>query len=189
MTQGDPTEPNIAEPLCWLDFEHGGRNALAGDVANFLWYLLAMGGWLVPAYQPSTYERTLCMPVPPVTMPAIDRLRVTTRYVEIDYTWRVGAGRSAALSTLLRRLGDDLGTAVAPGGDVAARLRPFLALRILSVIPLGQMTGPDAAACLAKLAELSSPALNLPDWCATTAAGIPETGSHVVANKQACLRP
>jgi len=29
--------------MCWLDFEHAGRNALAGDVANFLWYLLGMG--------------------------------------------------------------------------------------------------------------------------------------------------
>jgi ADP-ribose pyrophosphatase YjhB (NUDIX family) len=62
ITQGDPTEPNIAEPLCWLDFEHAGRNALASDVANFLWYLLAMGGWLVAAYQPSTYERTRSEP-------------------------------------------------------------------------------------------------------------------------------
>jgi hypothetical protein len=24
ITQGDPTEPNIAEPLCWLDFRTGG---------------------------------------------------------------------------------------------------------------------------------------------------------------------
>lgn len=52
ITQGDVTEPNIADPLCWLDFEHAGRNVLAADTANFLWHLLGMGGWLVPAYQP-----------------------------------------------------------------------------------------------------------------------------------------
>jgi hypothetical protein len=28
ITQGDVTEPNIAGPLCWLDFEHAGRNTL-----------------------------------------------------------------------------------------------------------------------------------------------------------------
>jgi hypothetical protein len=30
VTQGDPTEPNIAVPRIWLDFEHAGRNTLAG---------------------------------------------------------------------------------------------------------------------------------------------------------------
>jgi hypothetical protein len=64
ISQGDPTEPNITEPLYWLDFEHAGRNALAADLANFLWYLLGMGGWLVPAYQPHVYQRTLRTPFP-----------------------------------------------------------------------------------------------------------------------------
>ncbi|HVB43262.1 MAG TPA: hypothetical protein VNF47_11225 [Streptosporangiaceae bacterium] len=167
ITQGDVTEPNICQPLCWLDFEHAGRNALASDTANFLWYLLGMGGWLVPAYQPGVYARTLRAPVPPIATPVIGHLRVTTRSVEIISTWQTGAGRHAALSTLLHRLAGDLGTALAPGGDVTARLRPFLALRILGVISLRQMSGPHAIACLAKLAELSNPAWNLTGWCAT----------------------
>jgi hypothetical protein len=166
ITQGDATEPNITEPLCWLDFEYAGRNALASDVANFLWYLLAMGGWLVPTYQASVYERTLCTPIPPLATPTVDYLRVTTRRVEIDYTWRVGIGRRTALTTLLRRLTSDLGMAIATDGDLTGRLRPFLTLRILGVIPLGQMSGPQAVLCLAKLAELSSPGVALPDWCA-----------------------
>jgi len=90
-------------------------DALAGDVANFLWYLLGMGGWLVPAYRAEVYARTLRTPVPPAAVPVIDQPRVTTRYVEIDYAWRVGAGRHAALAALLRRLAGDLGTALAPG--------------------------------------------------------------------------
>ena len=48
ITQGDVTEPNIAQPLCWLDFEHAGRNALAGDAANFLSHLLGMGACMTP---------------------------------------------------------------------------------------------------------------------------------------------
>jgi hypothetical protein len=174
ITQGDVTEPNITEPLCWLDFEHAGRNALAGDAANFLWYLLGMGGWLVPAYQPAVYARTLRTPVPPAAAPVIDHLRATARYIEIDYTWRVGAGRHAALTALLRRLGGDLGSVLAPAGDAAAALRPFLIARILGVIPLRQLSGPHAIACLAKLAELSSPVLTLPGWCAAVPAAPPE---------------
>jgi hypothetical protein len=173
ITQGDVTEPNIADPLCWLDFEHAGRNVLAADTANFLWYLLGMGGWLVPAYQAGVYERTLRAPVPPVATPVINCLCVTTRYIEIDYTWQAGAGRRAALAALLHRLARDLGTALAPGQDAAASLRPFLAIRILGVIPLRQMSGPHAVACLAKLAELSHPAWNLPSWCATVPAAAP----------------
>jgi hypothetical protein len=166
ITQGDVTEPNITEPLCWLDFEHAGRNVLAGDAANLLWYLLGMGGWLVPAYEPDVYGRTLRTPIPPATAPAVDHLRATVRYIEIDYTWRLGVGRHAALTALLRRLGGDLGTTLAPGGDVAVALRPFLIARILGVIPLGRMSGPHAIACLAKVAELVSPTFTLPGWCA-----------------------
>ncbi|HUY47270.1 MAG TPA: NUDIX domain-containing protein, partial [Streptosporangiaceae bacterium] len=129
----------MRKKLCWLDFEHAGRNALAGDIANFLWYLLGMGGWLVPAYQAEVYARTLCMPVPPAAVPVIDHLRVTTRHVEIDYTWRVGAGRHAALAALLHRLAGDLGAVLAPAGDMAAALRPFLVVRVLGVIPLRQL--------------------------------------------------
>jgi len=172
ITQGDATEPNIGEPTCWLDFEHAGRNALAGDVANLLWYLLGMGGWLVPVYQPEVYRRTLRAPMCPIATPVVDQLSVTARRVEIDYTWRVGAGRHAALTALLNRLTRDLGAAVAPSGDIMAVLRPFLIMRVLGVIPLGQMSGPHAMACLAKIAELASPALNLSDWSAAVPAGI-----------------
>lgn len=173
ITQGDVTEPNITQPLCWLDFEHAGRNALASDIANFMWYLLGMGGWLVPTYQPDVYKRTLRAPVPPLAIPVIDHLRLTARYIEIDCTWHVGAGRHAALATLLDRLARDLGTALAPSGDVADSLRPFLAVRILGVISLRQMSGPHALACLAKLAELSHPAWSLPGWCNTVPAASP----------------
>jgi hypothetical protein len=84
------------------------------------------------------------------------------------------------------RLAGDLGTAIAPGGDAAAILRAFLAPRILGAIPLGQMSDPDAAACLAKLAVLSSPAPSLHDGCATTH---PAPLKQAVANPPACLRP
>jgi hypothetical protein len=173
ITQGDVTEPNIAAPVCWLDFEHAGRNALASDAATFLWYLLGMGGWLVPAYQPNVYKRTLRNPIRPATSPLVGQVSVTRRRVEISYSWRAGAGRQAALATLLHRLGSELGTVLAPSGDAAAILRPFLAVRILGVIRLAQMSGLHALACLAKLAELTHPAWDLGAWCAVAPIAFP----------------
>ncbi|MDQ2874206.1 MAG: NUDIX domain-containing protein, partial [Actinomycetota bacterium] len=180
LSQGDVTEPNIGEPLCWLDFEHAGRNALAGDAANLLWYLLGMGGWLVPAYQPATYARTLRYPVPPAAGPAVDRLALHAGRIELDYTWSAGPGRRTALGTLLGRLRGDLGTAIAPGGDVTAALRPFLAARILGVISLGQMSGPHALLCLAKLAETLHPATTLDDLMHASELSSPVMGSQRV---------
>ncbi|MFI2183861.1 hypothetical protein [Streptomyces sioyaensis] len=46
ITQGDPTEPNIAAGAagaCWLDFEHAGRNTLAGEIANLHVLMLRRG--------------------------------------------------------------------------------------------------------------------------------------------------
>jgi hypothetical protein len=167
ISQGDPTEPNIAEPLCWLDFEHAGRNALAGDLAILIWYLLAMGNWLVPTYQPATYARTLTTPLPPGAEPAIDHLTVSGRHIEINYSWSVGAGRHAAIQALLHRLDRDLGKALNPTGDLLILLRPFLTMRVLGVIPLAQLSGPHAILCVAKLAELTDPDTTLRAWCHT----------------------
>ena len=62
---------------------------------------------------------------------------------------------------------------VSPAGDVAAALRPFLVVRVLGVIPLRQLSGPHAMACLAKITELCCPALTLPGWCAAVPAAPP----------------
>ncbi|MFC0042749.1 hypothetical protein [Actinomadura rayongensis] len=103
LTQGDPTEPNIAfgspKTLCWLDFEHAGRNILAGEIATLLWYLVGMGGWLVPLYRPAVYARTLHRsprPTPPTAQDVT--IASNGRWLRIRCTWPVGAGRAAALA-------------------------------------------------------------------------------------------
>jgi hypothetical protein len=164
ITQGDPTEPNIAVPLCWLDFEHAGRSVLAGDAANLLWYLLGMGGWLVPRYQPDTYARTLRLALPPVTSPALTRADISAerRCADISYTWHVGRGRAAALNRLLAWLDGGLGDAIGESaGRLATLLRPFLVLRILGVIPVASMTRRDCLLGLAKLTEACDPEVTL----------------------------
>ncbi|MEV6982912.1 hypothetical protein AB0M95_16845 [Sphaerisporangium sp. NPDC051017] len=163
ITQGDPTEPNIADPLCWLDYEHAGRNALAGDVAILLWYLLAMGGWLVPTYKPATYAATVTSPRPPLH-PLVTHARIDGDRVDICAQLRAGAGRRAALDALVARLRGDLGAAL--GGDPAQALRAWLVVRILGVLPLTAMSPTDRAVCLLKLAELAD-GRELEDFSAT----------------------
>ncbi|MFD3563437.1 hypothetical protein ACFWVU_27780 [Streptomyces sp. NPDC058686] len=159
ITQGDPTEPNIAtsaDGACWLDFEHAGRNTLPGDIANLLWYLLALGGWLVPTYQSDVYTRTLPLHRPPAAAPAVEHAELSARHRRLDlhYTWPSGSGRRTALTQVLARLATDLGDAAGlPSGRQLEALRPFLALRILGVIPPSLLTTADLLLVLAKLAE------------------------------------
>jgi hypothetical protein len=156
VTQGDPTEPNIAEPLCWLDFECAGRNTLVGEIANLLWYLLAMGGWLVPVYQPDIYARTLRLSLKPETTPRLEQLDISRRHrhIEVHYSWRVGAGRQAALTRLLYWLNSDLADAIGQHPDDLLReIRAFLAMRILGVIPAARLGSSDLVLVMAKLAE------------------------------------
>ncbi|MDH6113963.1 hypothetical protein P3T36_002784 [Kitasatospora sp. MAP12-15] len=160
ITQGDPTEPNIADPLCWLDFEYAGRNTLVGEIANLLWYLLAMGGWLVPTYQPDVYARTLHLHLPPCTTPHLAHVEQSTRHrrLEVHYTWPVGPGREAAITRLTHRIRTDLANAagLSPDGFLA-EIRHFLTMRILGVIPPARLTDSDLLLLLAKLAQAQDP--------------------------------
>jgi hypothetical protein len=160
LTQGDPTEPNIASPLCWFDFEHAGLNTLPGEIANLLWYLLGLGGWLVPRYQPDVYARTLHLAWPPKTTPTMLDIEHAPRTHRIVSTvsWQMGEGRRAALSRLVSWIRGDLGAAA--GLDTEnplPGLRGFLATRILGVIQPQRLGGNDLLLILAKLAESQHP--------------------------------
>ncbi|MEU1486022.1 hypothetical protein [Streptomyces sp. NPDC005752] len=169
LTQGDPTEPNIADPLCWLDFEFAGRNTIAGEAANLLWYLMALGGWLVPRYQPDVYARTLRLALPSYTRPRIDHLELdaTTRHIDIQYTWSTGPGRHAAIAGALHGL-------CGQGGIGMDELRAFFALRILGVIPAARLTGHDLLLVLVKLAESQHPGTELGTFLPTAPALHPD---------------
>lgn len=172
LTQGDPTEPNIAYPRCWLDFEHAGRNTIAGEIANLLWYLIALGGWLVPRYQPDVYARTLRRPYHPVFQPALDHVGRSQRRqrFELSYIWRVGPGRAAAIEQLLARVHDDLGEAA--GLDPAEpmrSLRALLALRILGVIPASRLNPDDVLLLAIKLAQTRMPTATLAEFATVSA--------------------
>lgn len=165
LTQGDPTEPNIADPLCWLDFEFAGRNTVAGEAANLLWYLMALGGWLVPHYQPDVYARTLRLALPPLSRPRIEHLELhrSSRHIDVRYSWNTGPGRTAALTRALDGLCGER-----DGG--LEEIRAFLALRILGVIPPSRLIGHDLLLVLIKLAESQNPHTTLDAFFTTTPA-------------------
>ncbi|MER8000845.1 hypothetical protein [Streptomyces sp. NPDC095613] len=169
LTQGDPTEPNIADPLCWLDFEFAGRNTVAGEVANLLWYLMAQGGWLVPRYQPDVYARTLRLALPPMSRPRIEHLELhqTSRHIDIRYSWNTGPGRGAAITRALDGLRGENGSGL-------EEIHAFLALRILGVIPASLLTGHDLLLVLVKLAESQDPLTTIDTFFTTASA----THSH-----------
>ncbi|MFI5527013.1 hypothetical protein ACIA8O_00495 [Kitasatospora sp. NPDC051853] len=164
LTQGDPTEPNITTAATgpgavWLDFEHAGRNTLPGEIATLLWYLHALGGWLVPLHQRTTYIRTLRLHLPPAAHPTVEHAEVSTRHRHLDlhYTWPTGPGRRAALHRLLARLRTDLGSAAGlPPGRELETLTPFLTARLLGVIPPSLLGDTELLLLLAKLAELQA---------------------------------
>ncbi|MFI8793439.1 hypothetical protein [Streptomyces sp. NPDC055105] len=177
LTQGDPTEPNIADPLCWLDFEFAGRNTAVGEAANLLWYLMALGGWLVPDYQPGVYARTLRLALPPQTRPRIEHLELheSRRYIDVRYSWNTGPARGAAIARALDGLQREDGTTL-------EEIHAFLALRILGVIPAARLTGHDLLLVLIKLAESQDPLTTLDTFFTTTQAPHPNHGersSHV----------
>ncbi|MFC8588760.1 hypothetical protein ACFUGD_30010 [Streptomyces sp. NPDC057217] len=173
LTQGDPTEPNIADPLCWLDFEFAGLNTVAGEAANLLWYLMGLGGWLVPRYQPDVYARTLRLALPPLSGPHIEHLELhrSSRHIDARYSWNTGPGRASALTRALNGLRGENGSGL-------EEIRPFLALRILGVIPPSRLSGHDLLLVLIKLAESQDPTTTLDTLFATTPAPHPAPGER-----------
>ncbi|MFJ2266661.1 hypothetical protein ACIOHO_09810 [Streptomyces sp. NPDC087849] len=173
LTQGDPTEPNIADPLCWLDFEFAGRNTVAGEAANLLWYLMALGGWLVPRYQPDVYARTLRLALPPLTRPHIEHLQLhrSSRHIDVRYFWNTGPGRTAAITRALEGLHWE-------NGSDLEEIRAFLALRLLGVILPTRLTGHDLLLVLIKLAESQDPHTTLDTFFTTTPAPQPHPGER-----------
>ncbi|MGW2654279.1 hypothetical protein ACWC1D_11515 [Streptomyces sp. NPDC001478] len=173
LTQGDPTEPNIADPLCWLDFEFAGRNTVAGEAATLLWYLMALGGWLVPRYQPDVYARTLRLALPPLTRPRIEHLELHRpgRHIDVQYSWNTSSGRAAAITRALDGLRIESGSGM-------EEIRAFLALRVLGVVPPSRLTGHDLLLVLIKLAESQDAHMTLDTFFATTPARHPHPGER-----------
>ncbi|MFE0267883.1 hypothetical protein ACFWZ7_05140 [Nocardiopsis alba] len=161
LTQGDPTDVNLAcAPVAWLDYDTAGMNSILGEFANFLWYTTAMGGWLVPRYNPgaftdhpATFER--CTENTPTWRSA----RVDSRHklVHLRYDPAPAPTRRHAATVYWEQLALPLIQDLWPETDPGRLLRPYLVLRLLGVYNVARLRPEDRQILLAHLAELMSP--------------------------------
>ncbi|MET7800491.1 hypothetical protein [Streptomyces decoyicus] len=163
LTQGDPTDVNLAHPLAWLDYDTAGLNSIPGEFANFLWYTSALGGWLVPTYNPAAFaDHPASLDHVTANAPRIQRAEAdtATSTLHIDYVPRLSAPRRAAIATYWQQLVRPVAERLWSGTDLADLLRPYLAMRILAVYNLAELTPEDRLVLLARLAEAMSPAFD-----------------------------
>lgn len=161
LTQGDPTDVNLAHPLAWFDYDTAGMNSIPGEFANFLWYASALGGWLVPTYNPTAFaDHPATFDHVPANTPEVRRADTdhSTRTIHIDFTPRLSAPRRAAVTAYWTQLVRPVADRLWPGEDLASLLRPYLAMRILGVYNLADLAPEDRLVLLARLAEAMSPA-------------------------------
>ncbi|WP_411073458.1 hypothetical protein [Streptomyces sp. cmx-4-7] len=160
LTQGDPTDVNLAHPLAWFDYDTAGMNSIPGEFANFLWYASALGGWLVPTYNPTAFaDHPATFAHVPANTPELRRADIdhTTSTIHIDYTPHLSAPRQAAVTAYWTQLVRPVADRLWPGSDLANLLRPYLAMRILGVYNLADLAPEDRLVLLARLSEAMSP--------------------------------
>lgn len=161
ITQGDPTDLNIGwtrqHGPTWFDFDTAGLNTLAGEFACFLWYQHLHGGWIVPTYNPAAFaDHPAALQARVLNEPTIHTHREHTGRIAIDYHHAPSPARQHTIGRYLREL--VVPTAASLGVvDLLEWLRPWLAMRILAVFNLGDLSPSDAALHLAYLTEVLDP--------------------------------
>ncbi|MFF3172090.1 hypothetical protein ACFVQ0_05675 [Streptomyces sp. NPDC057900] len=163
LTQGDPTDVNLAHPLAWFDYDTAGMNSILGEFANFLWYASALGGWLVPTYNPAAFaDHPATFNRMPSNSPEMRRADIdqATGTIHIDYVSRLSAPRRTAVTLYWDRLVRPLAEHLWPGADLSHLLRPYLVMRILAVYNLADLAPEDRLVLLARLTDAMSPAFD-----------------------------
>lgn len=160
ITQGDPTDVNLAHPLAWFDYDTAGLNSILGEFANFLWYTTHLGGWLVPTYNPDAFaDHPATHARLPDNTPELRHAFTdpASRTLHITYSPRLSPARRAAASWYWHRLVQPLATTLWPGHDLADLLRPYLVMRILAVYNIADLRPNDRLILIARLAETMAP--------------------------------
>lgn len=156
ITQGDPTDVNLAVPFALFDYDTAGRNALCGEFANFCWYTGFLGGYLVPRNNPTAFAATpATVELVSTNAPHVHTVTADTDkcHVTIELSWRPCPARQLANHHYWRDVIDPLWTHLAGPEDINRALRPYLALRIIGVYNITELSDTDRLAVLACLAE------------------------------------
>lgn len=160
ISQGDPTDVNLAYPLAWLDYDAAGTNSILGEFANFLWYTTALGGWLAPTYNPAAFvDHPATFTRLASNTPRLHDVQADWSHgrLRIDYSARPAAARLTAARLYWEKLVRPVATELWPGKDLGDLLRPYLVMRILAVYNLADLHPVDRLICLARLAEAMGP--------------------------------
>lgn len=160
LTQGDPTDLNLGPGPIWFDYDTGGLNALAGEFADFLWYQLIQGGWLVPAYNAAAFaDHPATFACTPLNRPVV-QTRLTGNRFFINYRHNASTARRHVVTRYLNELVRPIATEI--GVDhIMEWLRPYLVMRILGVYNLAGLRTDDAALSLAYLTQILLPDLDM----------------------------
>jgi hypothetical protein len=156
ITQGDPTDVNLAAPFALFDYDTAGRNAVCGEFANFCWYTGFLGGYIVPKANPAAFVASpatfdvLSLNAPAVRVVTEDK---AARRLTIDLVWRPAPARQTANQAYWTNLVAPVWKQFAGDEKINDALRPYLALRILGVFNLAELEPPDRLALLVCLAE------------------------------------
>lgn len=163
LTQGDPTDVNLAHPLAWLDLDTGGLNSIVGEFANYLWYISALGGWLVPRYNPAAFvDHPATFTHLTANAPALHHTRIdsTRRRITLNYAPRLAPPRRLAAAVYWHKLVRPVTRVLGLEQNLGDLLRPYLAMRVLAVYDLATLQPADQLLLIARLAEVMSP-----DFC------------------------
>lgn len=156
ITQGDPTDVNLAVPFAPLDYDTAGRNAVCGEFANFCWYTGFLGGYLVPRTNPEAFKgapetfELIPFNAPKVHAVTVDEDR---RSLTVQLAWIPSGPRLAANRIYWHDVVEPVWERLVGSQDINRALRPYLALRILGVYNIADLEPMDTIALLACLAE------------------------------------
>lgn len=157
-TQGDPTDFNVAwSPTSgpvWFDYDTGGLNPVAGELACFLTYQHLHGRWLTPRYAPSAYighrgalHNAMQNP-PPVSVAKRDGV------TSIDFDLALSSVRRHVVERyvdeVVQPVAEHLGI-----DDASAWLRPYVLMRVLAVFNVADLDPVDTALSLGLAAEVA----------------------------------
>lgn len=156
ITQGDPTDVNLAVPFALFDYDTAGRNALCGEFANFCWYTGFLGGYLVPRRNPAAFTRSPeVFAQIPANAPDLRSFTAdkSSRRLKIDLTWRPSPARLTANQIYWQDVVEPVWSRLAGAQDINRAIRPYLALRILGVYNIADLAPADRFALMVCLAE------------------------------------
>lgn len=152
ISQGDPSEFNIAVGPVFLDFDNAGRVSVLGEWAIMCWAIAFRGGYLVPKYSAESlwgHHRTTALAETAGPSKVRFDHDARSRRLVVDYEFRCPRTRARFLREYKKSVID--GIVERFGIESVADLGWYLAVRILDQECLDDVEAVDRAFLIGKL--------------------------------------